>query len=81
MTCSLRPASALMLLWCVQVREQGPRPTPQPERVGLGKVGPLRFKSSRPAAKRPAADKAAAADTAAADGTEPAAAGSSDKPS
>lgn len=65
-----------------KVREEGPRPAPQPERVGLGKVGPLRFKNARPAAKRVAADKAAAAaDTAAADGAEPAAAGSSDKPS
>lgn len=37
----------------VQVREEGPRPPPQEERVGLGKLGPLKFKN------RPAVSKAA----------------------
>ena len=43
----------------VQVREEGPRPPPQPERVGLGKLGPLKFKNKPPARKAAAATAAA----------------------
>jgi hypothetical protein len=44
--CGLRLSARLR----PQVREQGPRPPREEERVGLGKVGPLRFRNSRPAA-------------------------------
>lgn len=52
----------------LQVREEGRRPPPKEERVGLGKLGPLRFRNKPPT--RRAAGTAAAAAAEAAEGRE-----------